>query len=121
DKTAADDARAAAGNSNAATGSTPVPRFGQGQRPASNDPLRVLHEDPRPEVQKFAQLAAVANLYNLDPTIVGWLARTNRNGKVSVVFDTPAHTVSVMGDRMDLVRSGMDSSVAHMDSNNTAA
>jgi hypothetical protein len=119
DKTAADDTRAAADSSNASTGSTPAPHFGP--RPESNDPLRALHEDPRPEVQKFAQLAAVANLYNLDPTIVGWIARTNRNGKVSVVFDTPTHTVSVMGDRMNLVRSGMDSSVAHMDTNNTAA
>ncbi|HEY0551709.1 MAG TPA: hypothetical protein VGF13_19040, partial [Verrucomicrobiae bacterium] len=71
-------------------------------------------------MRKFAELATIANLYNFDPYIVDFVATTNRNGKVSVVFDTSTHTVSVIGGRIDLVRSGMDSSVAHMDTNHIA-
>jgi hypothetical protein len=81
---------------------------------------RALRDDPRPAVRKFAEFAAVANLYDLDPQIVGYIAQTNQHGRVSVVFDTPTHTVSVKSDRMDLVRHGTASTVAHMDRNHMA-
>jgi hypothetical protein len=38
------------------------------------DRFRALREDARPEVRKLGELAAAANLYNFDPTIVGFRA-----------------------------------------------